>query len=138
MKGSNDYSYGKCYNAGKIFKRDRPDISWMRLVTCEEFKQLRIEKGLTDKQVRYIKLGYTGKPFEEEDEQEDLMPFGKYKGQPMSSLSPKYLRWLLEQNWISQWPSVNLYAKRKIEEQDSNKVSKEEVAKIFEGFGTNG
>ena len=33
------------------------------------------------------------------------MPFGKYKGVEISALPTEYLRWAIEQDWISPWLS---------------------------------
>ncbi len=30
-----------------------------------------------------------------------FMPFGKFKGQPIADLPPKYLTWLLSQDWVA-------------------------------------
>ena len=43
------------------------------------------------------------------------MPFGKHKGELMINVRMNYLRWLLEQPWIEQWPAVAQYARQRIE-----------------------
>lgn len=44
------------------------------------------------------------------------MPFGKHKGALMVSVPMKYLRWLLEQPWIEQWPAIAAYARQRVGE----------------------
>lgn len=39
----------------------------------------------------------------------DAMPFGMYKGWPMKNVPATYLDWLIDQDWIKQWPDVERY-----------------------------
>lgn len=47
---------------------------------------------------------------------DDLMPFGKHKGEPIGEVSAEYLDWLHGQEWISKWPRILAYieANRKL------------------------
>ena len=40
---------------------------------------------------------------------DDPMPFGKYKGEPMKFVPPGYLTFCGEQAWIVKWPKVQNY-----------------------------
>jgi len=51
-------------------------------------------------------------PWTEETE----MPWGKHQGTPMGDVPNGYLAWLLEQNWISEWPGLHAYL-RSIEDE---------------------
>ncbi len=39
----------------------------------------------------------------------DLMPFGKYKGEKMQDVPAEYLDWFIGQNWADKWPAVVAY-----------------------------
>lgn len=39
----------------------------------------------------------------------DLMPFGKFKDQPLGNVPPDYLDWLATQPWIEKWPALLEY-----------------------------
>lgn len=45
----------------------------------------------------------------------NIMPFGKYKGESMENVPAHYLDWLRDQDWLSSWPTVEAY----IEDNDS-------------------
>lgn len=40
---------------------------------------------------------------------ENVMPFGKYKGKAMGCVPAEYLDWLIDQPWIKTWPEVEQY-----------------------------
>ena len=42
----------------------------------------------------------------------DLMPFGKFKGDKMQDVPGVYLDWLAGQDWIDKWPAVVEYIER--------------------------
>lgn len=48
------------------------------------------------------------------------MPFGKYKGRKMKTVPAKYLMYLIQQDWIEEWPRVQDYIRRnlKVIQQD--------------------
>ena len=59
----------------------------------------------------------------------DLMPFGKFKGKQMSDVSGRYLMWLLEQDWLKErYPSVYAYIMNNIEavEIDAEEEARDE------------
>lgn len=41
---------------------------------------------------------------------DDLMPFGKHKGQKLGSVPDSYWRWFLDQDWCDQYPDLVQYA----------------------------
>ena len=47
---------------------------------------------------------------------DDLFPFGKWKGKRMDKVPASYLDWLADQDWIGSWPRVLAYieANRKL------------------------
>jgi uncharacterized protein (DUF3820 family) len=47
---------------------------------------------------------------------EDLMPFGTHKDEPLGDISDSYWRWFLEQKWCDQWPDLVEYANLVVEE----------------------
>lgn len=40
---------------------------------------------------------------------DDLMPFGKHKGERLGDVPDDYLRWLGKQNWIDNFPDLSDY-----------------------------
>jgi hypothetical protein len=40
---------------------------------------------------------------------DDPMPFGKYKGEPIGEVPAEYLDWLHGQEWLASWPRVKKY-----------------------------
>lgn len=49
-------------------------------------------------------------PLEDDDE----MPFGKYKGEPMREVPEDYLLWLADQEWIERWPRLLGYINQEV------------------------
>lgn len=43
---------------------------------------------------------------------DDLFPFGKYKGTPMWKVPGTYYDWLIDQPWIKSWPAIEEYIER--------------------------
>jgi uncharacterized protein (DUF3820 family) len=42
------------------------------------------------------------------------MPFGKYKGRKMEDVPATYLKWLMEEPWIGDWPDVLDYLEQNV------------------------
>jgi len=42
---------------------------------------------------------------------DDIMPFGKYKGERLGNVPDHYLVWFLKQEWSGEWPDLVEYAK---------------------------
>lgn len=132
---ANSFSYGKCWSFGKMLRED-VDGPWTDFFKNPHFLEFRGKHMLTDVQVYYIKLGFSGKSFEGESEQptnedNDIFPFGKYKGRHYKDLPDRYVLWLLEQDWIGKWPNVAVYAKRRADAIKENTPSKEEIKEMF-------
>lgn len=127
----NAFGYGKCWSFGKMVKEKFPEYT--ELLHIPHFMEWKKLHAITDNQLFYIRRGFMGRPFEDDTESADpldnqLFPFGTYKGQPFKSLAPKYLLWLAKQEWLNQWPDVALYVKRWKSEQEATQLSKEEIA----------
>ncbi len=58
---------------------------------------------------RVLQGGSEQPPDAEPLDDNDLMPFGKHKGVMMVEVPSNYLLYILDQDWISDWPSVNAY-----------------------------
>lgn len=41
---------------------------------------------------------------------DDVMPFGKYKGQRLGEIEDSYFLWFLKQEWSSKFPDLVEYA----------------------------
>lgn len=41
---------------------------------------------------------------------DDKMPFGKYKGQKLGDVPDSYWQWFIEQDWCDEWPDLVEYA----------------------------
>lgn len=54
----------------------------------------------------------------------DLMPFGKHKGLSMMEVPASYLDWLIDQDWIKDWPAVKNYI------EDNKDVIDSELDKV--------
>jgi hypothetical protein len=139
MSSSNTFSYEKCHNFGKSLPKEWTK-GWGELEKDPTWIEFKKRRGLTDNQLYYIHLGFVGKPFqstEKRDEKEsdvlddELFPFGIHKGKRFAEIHPNYLRWFLNQTWYEKWPTVAVYAKRKIEDLDNNKLSADEVKNLL-------
>ncbi len=131
----NSFSYGKCWNFGKMMK-EKYGWKWKELLERDDWKEFMAHFQFTDNQIFYIKRGYLGKPFEDEEPKEhplenEIFPFGNFKGKQFKELSIKYLRWLNERDWLDKWPTVALYVRQRIEIEESKKLSPEEVKNIL-------
>lgn len=47
---------------------------------------------------------------------DDLMPFGKHKGEKLRDVPDHYFRWFLNQDWCDEWPDLVEYANIAFEE----------------------
>ena len=56
-----------------------------------------------------------GDQIEDALDDDDAMPFGKHKGEPMSEVPAQYLLWFHEQEWASKWPRVKLYVEERMD-----------------------
>ena len=131
---SNSFSYGKCYNFGKSIPSEFPG-KWGDLMKNEEWKAFKEKYKLTDNQMFYIKRGFMGMPFSDEKEKttldDEIFPFGKFKGKRFSELPDKYIVWVSQQDWLEKWPTVALYVSRRMEEIKENTPTKEEVKELL-------
>ena len=44
----------------------------------------------------------------------DLMPFGKYKDRLLSKVPEQYFRWLVKQEWLEHWPLIVVYCEQRL------------------------
>ena len=47
---------------------------------------------------------------------DDIMPFGKYKGKSLDQVPDSYLIWFLKQDWCDEYPELVEYANRCLDE----------------------
>ena len=47
---------------------------------------------------------------------DNLMPFGKYRGQKLGTIPDNYFRWFLSQSWCDEWPDLVTYANQIVED----------------------
>lgn len=136
---SNTFSYGKCWNFGKLIPTEFKG-TWKELISSHEWIEFKTRRGLTDNQIYYIKRGFNGKPFEDDTERskensdildDELFPFGAHKGKKFAEIPDRYYSWLLEQSWLDKWPTVAVYAKRRQEKINDNKASAEEIEEFM-------
>jgi hypothetical protein len=128
----------RCWEIGKQAKEQFGE-SWESWTSDPKWDSVVKERGLTETQLFYCKLGVDGNPFQDtslSDESGDilddeLMPFGKHKGSKFGSLTPNYLRWVNEQPWLEKWPTVALYVKRKLDTLNEQKIDKETVRQML-------
>lgn len=129
---SNTFSYGKCWNFGKMVKKEYGG-TWAELNERQDWKEFKGQYRLSDNQIFYVKRGFMGRPFQDEDPIEhnsgdnEIVPFGKFKGRKFKELSVNYLRWLHEQEWLEKWPTLAVYVHLRIAEEDEKKLSPEEI-----------
>jgi hypothetical protein len=110
-------SYSKCFSIG-VLASNELKIPWESFAESDEW--ISFSSTLNEIQIHYLKRGYTGLEFKHEKcESEDvIMPFGKKRGQLMSTLPIKYLEYLNSQEWIHEWPCVYSWlARNKIQNQ---------------------
>lgn len=46
---------------------------------------------------------------------DDIMPWGKYKGDNLSEVPDDYWRWFVGQEWAHEWPGLFDYARERVE-----------------------
>ena len=49
------------------------------------------------------------KPFKARLTDEDLMPFGKHKGERLCDIPASYFLWLSGQDWLDKFPALKAY-----------------------------
>ena len=127
----NAFSYGKCWNFGKMLREKvGVNATWDETVSTKEWSEFVAHHSITEHQLFYIKRGFDGLAFEESQSttlDDEIFPFGAFKGKRFRELSPKYLLWLSLQDWLEKWPTVALYVKQWKQEQEKNTMSKEEI-----------
>jgi len=131
----NAFSYGKCWNFGKLAKAEYK-MPWKNLIQLDTWKSFVKEYALSDNQLFYIKRGYLGRPFTDDEPkahplENEIFPFGVHKGKQFKQLSIKYLRWLSDQDWLEKWPTVALYVKQRIEIEENKKLPADEIRNIL-------
>lgn len=47
-----------------------------------------------------------------------IMPWGKHKGERLSSLKRRTIDWYLEQDWIIKWPELQIAMEEELEMRD--------------------
>lgn len=98
-------TYRKCYKLGQAASKEL-SISWDSFCRSDEWKLF--SGKLNAYQVYYISRGFTGQPFADSGCSEDvILPFGKRKGQLMSTLPIRYIMYLKRQEWVTDWPCVS-------------------------------
>jgi len=131
---SNVFSYGKCWNFGRMVRVEF-EGKWSDLIKRDDWKEFKEKYKLTDNQMFYIKRGFMGIPFADEKQEttldDEIFPFGKFKGKKFRDLPDKYIRWANEQDWLEKWPTVALYIHRRMEEIRENTPTKEEIKELL-------
>ena len=136
----NTFSYGKCWNFGKMLKAHVGDKTFTEVCKTEDWILLKKNRQLSDNQIYYIRRGFLGKPFEDTSKKDEgntdtladeLFPFGTHKGKKFADLPDRYITWLSEQDWLHKWGNVELYVKRRLEKLNEGKASKEEIAEFM-------
>lgn len=131
----NAFSYGKCWNFGKMLKDHVKDSTWENTTSTDDWKEFVAKHSLTEQQLFYVKRGFDGLAFEESQSttlDDEIFPFGAFKGKHFRELSPKYLLWLSLQEWLEKWPTVALYVKQWKQEQEKNTMSKDEIREALQ------
>jgi uncharacterized protein (DUF3820 family) len=49
-----------------------------------------------------------------------IMPFGKYKDEPLINIPRSYLKWLLEKEWIDKHKKLKEKIEEQLERRDSS------------------
>jgi uncharacterized protein (DUF3820 family) len=137
---SNTFSYGKCWNFGKMLKSHVGDKTFAEVVKTQDWINLKKNRQLTDNQIYYIRRGFLGKPFEDTTERDkpnsdtlddELFPFGVHKGKKYSEVPDRYIEWLADQPWLDKWGNLVIYTKRRLEKMNEGKATKEEIEEFM-------
>jgi hypothetical protein len=63
------------------------------------------------------------------------MPWGKHQGTPMRDVPPEHLLWLLQQNWLPDWPGLWRYLQGRRKELEALKPKEtEDVSTSYDDY----
>lgn len=119
---SSIYPPGKLYGMGQLAREKGQPlegdgwVAWVR------------ESNIDALELQYIMDGYEDKPFELHHRKK-LIPFAPFKGKPLSEMTEKYLRYLLEKDWLDNWAPLRLNIEHHLREREANKKENEDILK---------
>jgi hypothetical protein len=104
------------YEAGKKFTKICK-LPWDDVESSMEFQICCNKYNIDEEHQEFIKMGYLGIPFEEEDDS-PIMPIrGNFYGQKLSTIPIKYLNWCLSSLIIQDLPELKQQIKHEIEKR---------------------
>lgn len=137
MTDKNALTYERCFSLGQKLRNELSG-TWKEMVGNPNW--IKFAKDFSDNQIYYIKRGFSGKEFLENELSskpgadtldDDLFPFGKHKGKRFGELSNNYVKYLAEQDWLPKWPTVASYVARRMGKIKDATLSKDEVANLL-------
>jgi len=134
----NDWSDEKCYDFGQRIKSEFKG-KWSDFLKYHRWIEFKGKNYLTDRQVHYVRRGFSNQPFVDHthdwkrghEYDDEIMPFGKFKGQTFVSLPYWYIEFLHTWKPVYKWPLIAEYVQAVIKNRDEQKLSKEEIKQLL-------
>lgn len=128
-------SNGRCYGLGQLIPAEWPG-TWEELLETQDWEDLIKDRNLGPEQIWYIQKGFENvrNPPEPEAVTDDnqIVPFGKFKGKRFSELPDRYILWLVNEDWLDKWPTLSVYAKKRKEKLSEGQATLQEVKSILQ------
>lgn len=117
--------------------------TWMELINSDEWDFCVTQFKLTKDNIAHFKDGYKGQPFRnpkvvyfyKESTADVIIPFGVYRGTPISQLDMKVIVRMSEQPWITKWPNVASWMQQNKDKIEAYKKEYEEGMSDLKSFG---
>lgn len=123
---------GKAFGFGRMIPEHFKG-SWEELIRTPDWKKLVESRKFTQETVWYIQQGFEQANKPQGDPLDDqIFPFGDFKGKKFSQLPEKYLIWLSRKDWLEKWPTVATYVNRYMDKLKEGQASPEEIKSILQ------
>jgi hypothetical protein len=94
------------YEVGIEMRKTRPNITWPKIEKSLEFRMACDDHDVEDYQIEFIRRGFLGLPFEDEQPVGVITIKGKYEGCPIDKAPIAYLKWALKSAVIKTKPEL--------------------------------
>lgn len=130
------YRPGKLYGFGVSLKEKGFYETIEQMLSDSVFLSWIKERDVNEIEVQYIRQGFLGEKFcypslEDAIDDNEIIPFGKFKGKRLTEVPEKYIHWLFQKDWLPKFPSLYLAVKNHIDKMNEGAASMEDIKQIL-------